>query len=513
MPAILAVSPFERIVSLLHDRNDRVIYAAIYALAKLAQWPEGAQAVITANTLAHLSKLFESSDANTRMWSCDLVRNVASHDTSMSAILEVNPFEKVVSLLHDGKVWDWDIHKLTYVLAKAAQWPEGAQAVITANALAQISKLFESFDARTRTWSCDLVGNLAIHETSMPAAPAILATNPFEKMVSLLHDENDFVIRAAIYALANQAQWSEGARAVITANTLAHLSKLLESSDANTRMWTCNLVGNLAIHETSMPVILGVNPFERIVSHLHDGNDSVIYAPAYALAKVARWPEGAQAVITANSLAHLSKLLKSSKANTRMWSCNLVGNLAIHETSMPAILATNPFETRENGFPFAAQWSEGAQAIITANTLAHLSKLLESSDADIRMWSCNLVGNLAIHETSMPVILGVNPFESIVSHLHDGNDWVIYEATRTYALANLAEWSEGAQAVITANALAHLSKLLKSSNAGIQMWSCNLVRNLAIHETSMPAILGVNPLERIVSLLEYISIIGTYTLS
>ncbi|KAJ7208878.1 armadillo-type protein [Mycena pura] len=278
MPAILAVNPCEKIVSLLHDGHDRVIHAAIYALAKLAWWPEGAQAVISANALAHLSKLLKSSNQGIRRQSCTPVGRLAIHDTSVPAILAVMPFERMVSIL-----------QAIYALANLSRSSAGAQAVVAANALTHLSKLLDSSYANTRMCSCDLIGNLAIHETM----PAILEVIPFEKMVSLLHDGHDQVIHAAIYALAKLAWWPEGAQTVITANTLAHLSRLLESSNANIRRWSCDLVGILAIHDTSAPAILAVMPFERMLSLLYDGNDSVIRAAKDALANVAQWPEAA----------------------------------------------------------------------------------------------------------------------------------------------------------------------------------------------------------------------------
>ncbi|KAJ7208877.1 armadillo-type protein [Mycena pura] len=533
MPAILAVNPCEKIVSLLHDGHDRVIHAAIYALAKLARWPEGAQAVISANALAHLFKLLKSCNPGIQRQSCTLVGSLACHDTSMSAISAVSPFERMVSILHDGSdsVTHWATYGLVnlaqwpevmemiwlsmgaaYALAKLAQWPKGAQAVITANALAHLSNLLESPDADIQMWSCTLGGNLAIHETSMPA---ILAVNPCEKFVSLLYDGHDQIIHAAIYALAKLARWPEGAQAVITANALAHLSNLLESPDADIQMWSCTLGGNLAIHETSMPAILAVNPCEKFVTLLHDGHGQVIDAAIYALSKLARWPEGAQAVVTANALTHVSELRKSSNADIQRWSCNLAGNLVIYENSMTAILAVNPCEKivsllydRHDQVIHAAiytlvklaSWPDGAQAVITANALAHLYNLLESTYADIRESSCSLVGYLAIYETSMPAILAIS----------DGHDRFIRAAI--YALAKLAQWPEGAQAVITSNALAHLSNLLESPDADIQMWSCTLGGNLAIHETSMPAILTVNPCEKFVSLLQYVSNIDTFNI-
>ena len=71
--------------------------------------------------------------------------------------------------------------------------------------------------------------------------------------------------------------------------------------------------------------------------HASDRNDDVIDWATYALATIARWLEGAQAMVDAKVQDHILKLLKSYLFVT----CWLVEELAGHEPIVPAILELN----------------------------------------------------------------------------------------------------------------------------------------------------------------------------
>jgi hypothetical protein len=67
----------------------------------------------------------------------------------------------------------------------------------------------------------------------------------------------------------------------------------------------------------------------------------VIQAAMRVLSHIARWVDGAVAVADAKALAHVLTLLKSPNLGTREWACVLTGNLALHESTAPAILQLN----------------------------------------------------------------------------------------------------------------------------------------------------------------------------
>jgi hypothetical protein len=56
------------------------------------------------------------------------------------------------------------------------------------------------------------------------------------------------------------------------------------------------------------------------------------------LATIARWSEGAQAIVDAKAQDHILKLLKSQSLRVAGGTCLLVVELAGHELTVPAIL-------------------------------------------------------------------------------------------------------------------------------------------------------------------------------
>ncbi|KAJ7473889.1 armadillo-type protein [Mycena galericulata] len=252
-------------------------------LTRRAESEDDAHAIVNSPILVQIPQLLGTPNGNVRENADELMINLMRHKTNMPVILVAKTFEIIVSLLRDVNVGV--IHIATYVLASVAFWPHGAHAVINANTLPHLSELLESASKWVRVNACDLVGNLALHESTLAA---ILATNPFERLVSLLRDADRFlpsrvsrflspsrtwdadseIIQQATSALANLAVWRDGAKAVITANTLPHLLELLESASYLVQMHACILVRNLACHESSLAAILAANPFERLVSLL-----------------------------------------------------------------------------------------------------------------------------------------------------------------------------------------------------------------------------------------------------
>ncbi|KAJ7473878.1 armadillo-type protein [Mycena galericulata] len=182
------------------------------ALAIVAKWPDGAQAIIHANTLPHLSETFESvSKWEIRANTCIVVRNLTRHKSSLAAILAANPFKTLVSLLRDAD--SAVIQEATYALMGLAYWADGAQAIINANPLENLLELLESASNEIQQCACDLIVNLAHHESTLAA---MLTTSP-----------HSGIIQCATAALSEVDSGADGAQAAIIANTVSHLSELL----------------------------------------------------------------------------------------------------------------------------------------------------------------------------------------------------------------------------------------------------------------------------------------------
>ncbi|KAJ7436240.1 armadillo-type protein [Mycena galericulata] len=274
------------------------------------------------------------------------------------------------------------------------------------------------------------------------------------------------VIEQATYALMQIAHCHDGAQAVVDAKVPAFLQELLESSNAHIRRTSCRLVGNLAGHIKSFVTKVYKSKLcVKLVSLLRGGQVEVIKEATYALMQIAHWSDGAQAVVDAKVPYFFQELLKSSNAE----------NVALYATSIsPAVINRATYALMK-----IARWHDGAQVLSRTNVLDYMSELLESSDADVRKYSCSLVGNLARHKSIPLTVLGGKLCTHLASRLRDGRVGVIEQAT--YALMQIAHGRDGAQAVVDANVPVFLQELLESSNAHIRRNSCRLVGNLATH--------------------------------
>ncbi|KAJ7456265.1 armadillo-type protein [Mycena galericulata] len=377
-------------------------------------------------------------------------------------------------------------------LTERAESEDDARVIIGDSFLrAQASEFLGSSspEPEVREWACRLVGALASHELIVPS---ILDLGLCVQVTSLLHDSVTEVVRGAVYALGEIARWPYGAQAVVDVKVPDILEELLKSSKVDGRRIIGRLVGNLAVHvEFFVPsMLLGMT----LVSLLRDGQPEVINRATYALMTIARWPDGAQVLIRTKVLGYVSELLESSDADVRKWSCSLVGNLARPESIPPTVLDgklcshlasllrdghVEVIKQATYALMHIAHWPHGAQILIRTKVLDYVSELLESSDADVRKWSCSLVGNLAEHESIPLTVMDVELCTQLVSRLRDGHIEVTEQAT--YALMQIAHWPDGAQAVVDAKIPNFFQELLECPNTDVRRSSCWLVGTSGRH--------------------------------
>ncbi|KAJ6553192.1 armadillo-type protein [Mycena capillaripes] len=275
--------------------------------------------------------------------------------------------------------------------------------------------MLKSSDVGARISSCRLVGNLASHEF---AIPAILKLGACEQLVSLLRDGDYVVVAEATYTLSQFARWLDGAQAIVQANTLDHVSKLLESRTPNIRKCTCLLIGNLAWHDSTSLTVWGLRPCAQLVALLGDEDRGVIEQATYALSQIAGWLDGAQAIVDAQMLDHILELLNSRSPDVRNWTCELAENLASHKSTAPAVLELNPskqfvFLLREpltcTSAIFAlcaiSELPDGVMALACLDVSEELQELSQSTDAETRVQIHTILENLARHIEGIGIAL------------------------------------------------------------------------------------------------------------
>ncbi|KAJ7850018.1 armadillo-type protein [Mycena olivaceomarginata] len=322
-------------------------------------------------------------------------------------------------------------------------------------------------------------------------------------------DYVSWATKAAILSeLADRTMFSEvEARAVVNSPVCSHIAPMLESPHPRAQICSCRLLGNLA------PAVLELKLCEQLVVLLDDNDSGVIRVATFTLSKIAQWVDGAKGVVDAKVLDHVLRLLESPNPDTQKWASMLVGRVACHESTAPAVLKSNPsvqLVSLLGGEDYLvhlvtyalsqiAQWVDGAKGVVDAKALDHVLRLLESPNLDIRGWASELVGWVASHESTAPAVSKLNPSVQLVSLL-GGEDYVVSRAT--YALSQITRWVDGAKGVVNAKALDHVLRLLESPNPDTRGWACVLVQELASHKATAPAILQLKPIPQLESLLQ-----------
>ncbi|KAJ7493038.1 armadillo-type protein [Mycena galericulata] len=385
---------------------------------------------------------------------------------------------------------------LRYLVGRAES-EDDACAIVNSPILVQIPQLLDSGSNWVRANACVLVGNLARHESSLAA---ILAAKPYSD-----------VIQRATFPLGSFAKRPDGAQAVIDANTLPHLSELLESASKGIRKNACVLVVNLARHESTLAAIFAANPFERLVSLLRalswirDADTGVIQRATHALVNLAYRLNGAQAVMSANTLPHLSDLLESPSKR--------VGNLTRHGATSPGVLDLKlcmrlvsllrqvcriyspnqaHFEASDKdaevmeaaiyALSQASRWLDSAQATVLVDAMGvyHIPKLLKSASPEVLQRTCRLVGNLASYESTVLAVLASKPCSPLVQLLSDTN--IKTRAEAASALARISEHRDGVAALVDTVGVQTLEEISRSLDDEIHKGRRTILKDLSHHE-------------------------------
>ncbi|KAJ6485871.1 armadillo-type protein [Mycena sanguinolenta] len=213
-----------------------------------------------------------------------------------------------------------------------------ARAVVDSPVFPYAAQMLWSPNPRTRRASCRLLKNLGSYKFT---GSAILKLKACEQLMSLLSDEDPGVIADATSMLCGIANLVEGAQALVDAKVFDHIGMLLDAANLLIRRSTCQLVGTLARHKYSGPAILEQKLSVRIVAFLSSRGDFLLVESAmYTSCQIARWVDGAKAMIDAKVLEYVS--FESPTPSIRRWACELVGMLASHESTAPAVLKLNP---------------------------------------------------------------------------------------------------------------------------------------------------------------------------
>ncbi|KAJ7137358.1 armadillo-type protein [Mycena crocata] len=335
-----------------------------------------------------------------------------------------------------------------------------------------------------------MLSTLAAHDSTVGL---VLGSQPCERLVTLLRDNDTAVRGGAIQALSQIARNTNGSKAVVNVSTLDFVQELLESGSNEVRSWTCLMLGELVRHEVAADVL----PSEicvQLVTLLRDDDINVVANAICALSHIAVYEDGARAVMDASAPKFARELLESVNSEVRSRTSLMLGNLAGYESFMAdtvlapelsvqlvALLSDGDIDVVENSMYTLSQITSqpnGANAAMDATVLKCTPELLQSVNSEVRRWTCYMLGNLAGDENFTVAVLASVQCPQLVVLLRDTN--VVESAI--YALSHIASTPNGANAVMNAGALQFAEGLLDSEDSEVRRWTSLMLGNLAGHE-------------------------------
>ncbi|KAF7362690.1 hypothetical protein MVEN_00618300 [Mycena venus] len=468
-----------KIVSLLRDDDKRVRDSAIMALSKINRSSGGADTVAHITILKELTEHLNSSDPGLRQFTCSVLGNLAVSQYACFAKLNYEPCVRIARLLKDRDVEARG--SAVHALLMMSYWREVAQ-IVGAQVVKYLPELLSSSNAVTLGSMCEIIGNLVLHTST-----SVLDAELCVRVVSLMSHENWGVRRRAVHAVATISRSRQGAEMVRGTTIWA------ESVNSHAVYWE-----NLAVRESASLILLGSKSYMRIVFLLRDNDIQVQRCAVYALSKMSHWPDAAQAMAETKAVQHIPSLLSSSDADTRRWTCEMVGNLASNgslntseelSTTVVSLLSDDDKDVRKSALYALARIADsanGAQAIRETSIREYFPGLLKTPNPGVRRLACNLLAKLVTRDITSPGIIPnfvewkLHECLQIVPLLSDKDIRVQRQAINI--LSTLSSQPHGAQVVIDAGALEYVPGLLSSSDAETRRLTCEMLAYVVDHK-------------------------------
>ncbi|KAJ7883571.1 armadillo-type protein [Mycena leptocephala] len=393
--------------------------------------------------------------------------------------------------------------------------------LLSEGTLELLDRLVWSPNTEVRMWTCVLL--LELNERTYPA---ILRIKLFPRLVRLLRDENPGIIDAAVYVLSVVTHTVDCVQAVIDAGALDILQKLPGSREPWRYQSTFLMLSNLGHHQPAVVAGICTRLALRFYHECSETDNVIVVRTLQVLAEIALWANGARDVVQAGIISLLNELvnfpilplIKLCIPRVHPWVTRIRGNEYSrskkpysdpsyeysYSDPMPPghgkrhpggksqfkacrIVASHPrldLGTRRQ----LSLNARGALAVWEAGVVHTINQLLKSSDINVRMWACNLLGLLGRLPPTVPAIWEGNrctrllelsrtislPSIALSSRFSDDAPAVAAEAM--FALSQAVYWVDGAAAVVEAGALQLLDQILESAITGVYRWMRCYVR-------------------------------------
>ncbi|KAJ7318322.1 armadillo-type protein [Mycena albidolilacea] len=246
-----------KLVRLLSDDDEGVVFEAMVALSTIADSVDGAAAVVEAGALNRVDEFLQSGCKRLSLTACILLYNLADHNSkgTTQAILDVNPCPKIVLLLDLYRESPTYVRLLLRVLNSIVRSGVGARCVVEAGVLHVLGDLLQSSNHEVCWDACDLLSNLALDDLTLRA---VLDSNHCQRLITLL--SLDATGPAALNALDSLARSPQGTQAVLVV-----LPNILQSADSFLKRVACEFLNTL---DFMTGTLSNANLLERLITLL-----------------------------------------------------------------------------------------------------------------------------------------------------------------------------------------------------------------------------------------------------
>ncbi|KAF7305419.1 hypothetical protein HMN09_00794300 [Mycena chlorophos] len=244
-----------------------------------------------------------------------------------------------------------------------------------------------------------------------------------------------------------------GAHAVISSGILRRIPELVQSADLDVRCLGCQMLRQIAASRVLTIAMVDEDIPALLLSLARQGCETTRAHVLFALSRIAFWKEGADAVVAAGTpefcrqilrqmgLGYFERLVTDSDVDEAILQslCSLMGNLVAHDhlsSTVSRVVAPRQL-AQFSSFGKLAPYLVFALAKYSLNDVYNAQSILEDGREDLvqllrcaagrpgqvntelRMWACELLGNLASHVFLIPILLTlpVEPIRFLVSAL------------------------------------------------------------------------------------------------
>ncbi|KAJ7686196.1 armadillo-type protein [Mycena rosella] len=334
---------------------------------------------------------------------------------------------------------------------------------------------------------------LLAHIAASGGAQLLIDVYTSPVLVALLKHPESAIYSKSLQVLAEISDASEniGPCADVYTDALPTLVMFLQSPEAEAVKWTCRILGNIAVHETLLAATLNADPCVPLVSLLSQANRRL--DGLYALHHISSSEIGACTVIYADAIPILSTLLNPGhNGDYLQLTCNVLANIASHRNLVQTILDANVctpllslLSHSESGVQYAAAHalrriscrSTGARIVVDLGALPVLQDLLQSTDLQLIITICQVIGNIARGRPLRRALLQTSLCAHLASLLSHPEEAVKLSAL--VPLDCLSRTQHGILAIVDAHAISALIELMRSSDVQVLHAISKVLSNMA----------------------------------